>query len=114
MDFKAPLIVFCVVMVRSLSPICSSIAPFLLSYGTFGGVLGVALVSMLLLCLSSRPAWGVLSPSLLLSMLLGLLAHRSFSSIYGWREIVESSKMFGLVLCIFGGRSHILFRKLFK
>lgn len=54
---------------------------FLLSYDAFGGVLGVALVGMLPLFLSSRPTWVVLPLSLLLSMLLGLLAHRSFFGI---------------------------------
>ena len=113
MDFRAPLIVFCVVMERSLSPICSSIAPILLRYGTFGGALGVALVGMLPLCLSFGLAWVVLPPSLLLSMLLGLLAHLSCFGISGWRGIVAYSKMFSLVFCIFGGKYHILFRKLF-
>ena len=83
MAFRAPLIVFCVVMGRSLSPIFSSIAPILFSYGTFGGVLGVALVGMLPLCLSSGLAWAVPPPILLLSMLLGLLAHHSFFGISG-------------------------------
>ena len=89
MDFGAPLIVFCVVMGRSLSPTFSSFVPFLLSYGTFGGVLGVSLVGMLPLFLSFGPAWAMLSPSLLLSMLLGLLAHRSCFGISGWRGILE-------------------------
>ena len=83
MDFKAPLIVPYVIMGRSLSLICSSIASFLLSYGTFGGELGVAPIGMLPLCLSSRSAWAVLLPSLLLSMFLGLLAHHSFFGISG-------------------------------
>ena len=81
MDFRAPLIVFCVVMGRSLSPIYSSIAPFLLNYGTFCGVLGVSLVGMLHLCLSSGPTWAMFPPSLLLSMLLRLMAHFSGSGI---------------------------------
>ena len=83
MDIKAPLIVFCVVMGRSFSSICSSIAPFLLSYDTFGGLLGVSLVGMLPLCLSFGPTRVMHPPSLLLSMLLRLLAHPSFSSISG-------------------------------
>ena len=112
-NFRAPLIVFCVVMGRSLSPICFSIAPILFNYGTFGGVLGVALVGMLHLCLSSGPTWAVPTPSLPLYMLLGLLAHHSCYGISGWRGIVEYSKVFSLVFCIFGGSSHILFRKLF-
>ena len=65
------------------SPICSSIAPILLRYGTFGVALGVALVSMLPLCLSFGPAWVLLPPSLLFSMLLGLLAHLSCFGISG-------------------------------
>ena len=113
MDFRAPRIVFCVIMGRSLSPICSSIAPILFSYGTFGGVLGVVLVGMLPLFLSSGPAWVVPPLSLLLSILLGLLAHHSCFGISSWRGIIKYSKVFGLVFCIFGGRSHILFRKLF-
>ena len=114
MDFRAPLIVFCVVMGRRPSPIYSSIAYFLLSYGTFGGVLGVACLGMLPLYLSFGPTWAVLHPSLLLSMLPRLLAHHSLSGICGWSGMVKSSKMFGLALCIFGERSHILFRKVFK
>lgn len=64
------------------------------------------------LCLSYGPIWAVLPPSLLLYMLLGLLAHLSFFGISGQRGIVKSFKMFRLVLCIFGGRSHILFKEL--
>lgn len=101
-------------MGRSLSPIYSSMAPILFNYGTFGGVLGVALVCMLPLCLSSGLTWEMLPPSLLLSMLLGLPVLRSCFGISGWRGIVESSTMFGFMFCIFGGRSYILFKKLFK
>ena len=113
MAFRASLIVFCVVMGRSLSPIYSFIAPILFTYGTFGGVLGVALVGMLHLCLSFGPAWVVPPPSLPLYMLLGLLAHHSCFGISGWRGIVEYSKVFSLVFCIFSESYHILFRKLF-
>ena len=83
MDFRALHFVFRVVMGRSMSPTYSSFVPFLLSYGTFGGVLGVVLVGMLPLCLSFGPAWVVLPARLLLSMLHGLLAHHLFFSIYG-------------------------------
>ena len=88
MEFRSTLILFFVLMGRSLSPIYFSIAPILFSYGTFGGVLGVALVGMLPLCLSSGPAWEVPPPSLLLSMLLGFLAHHSCFGISSWRGIV--------------------------
>ena len=94
--------------------ICSSISSFLFNYGTLGGLLGVALVRMFPLYLSFGSTWAVLHPSLLLSMLPRLLAHHSLSGICGWSGMVKSSKMFGLALCIFGERSHILFRKVFK
>ena len=114
MDFRAPLIMFFVVMGRILSPIFSSIAPFLLNYDTFGGVFGVALVGMLPPCLSFGITWGVPPPRHHLFKMLGLMTALLFFGISSWRGINESFKMSGLVSCIFGGTFPTLFGKLFR